>query len=53
MYKLISGAKDSDNLSTGFNRDLLRRQRESTNKKYERKVPCYNYAYKCLWFCRT
>ena len=33
MYKLITTAKDSDELSIGFDRDRGRRQREKTNNK--------------------
>ena len=33
MYKLITSAKGSDDLSTGFDRDRNRRQRELTNSK--------------------
>ena len=33
MYKLITSARDSDDLSIGFHRDRNRRQRELTNNK--------------------
>ena len=33
MYKLITSAKDSDDLSIGFDRDRGRRQRELTNNE--------------------
>ena len=33
MYKLIPSAKHSDDLAIGFDRDRVRRQRETTNKK--------------------
>ena len=34
MYKLITTAKDANDLSIGFDRDCGRRQRELTNNKY-------------------
>ena len=33
MYKLITSAKDFDDLSIGFDRDRNRRQRKLTNNK--------------------
>ena len=33
MYKLITGAKDTDDLSIGFDRDQVRRQRELPNNQ--------------------
>ena len=38
MYKLITSARDTDDLSIGFDRDHNRRQREqTTNRNIERK----------------
>ena len=34
MYKLITSARNTDDLSVGFDRDRGRRQRELTNNKY-------------------
>ena len=34
MYKLITSAKETDDLSNGFDRDWNRRQRELTNNKF-------------------
>ena len=33
MYKQLTSAEDTDNLSTGFDRDRNSRQRELTNNK--------------------
>ena len=33
MYKLLTGARNTDDLATGFDRDRGRRQRELTNNK--------------------
>ena len=40
MYKLITSAKDSDDLSIGFDRDRGRRRDEITNNK-DTKGKCY------------
>ena len=36
MYKLITSAKDTDDLSVGFDRDCVRRQLELTNHKNQK-----------------
>ena len=54
MYKLITSAKDIDDLSISFDRHRGRRQREFTNtKKYKRKVSCEKFAEGYIWLCRT
>ena len=51
MYKLITGAKDTDDLFIGFDRDHGRRQRELTkNKTQKGKVSSEIYAERCIWF---
>ena len=37
MYKLITNAKDSHDLSIGFDRHRYRRQRELTNNKKQKR----------------
>ena len=44
MYKLISSARNTDNLSNGFDRDRGRRQRVLTNNKKKRQISCDNYV---------
>ena len=36
MYKLITSARDTDDLSIGFDQDRGRRQRELTNNKTQK-----------------
>ena len=37
MYKLITNAEDTDDLSSGFDLDRKRRQREVTNNRNQRR----------------
>ena len=37
MYKLITSARDTDDLSIGFDRDCDGRQQELTNKKIKKE----------------
>ena len=54
IYKLITSARDTDDLSIGFDRDCDGRQHELTNNKTKkRKILCEKYAQRCSWFCRT
>ena len=53
MYKLITSARDTDDLSTGFDRDRCRRQRELTNNKTHKvKFHPQIYLIGTFWVCR-
>ena len=54
MYKLITSAKGSDDLSIGFDSDRNRRQHELTNNKNrKRKKPNQILFKRYFWFCWT
>ena len=38
IYKLLTSAKDTNDLSIGFNRDRTRRQRELNDNKNKKKI---------------
>ena len=51
MYKLITSARDIDDLSIGFDRDRDRRQQELTiNKTQKRKIQVKLFL-RCFWIC--
>ena len=51
MYKLITSARDTDNLSIGFDPDGNRRQRELAKNKDKRKKSYKSFAQRCLRLC--